>query len=55
MTDPPPRRYEIEPEPDPAGRAAIVAALEQLAGEDDETRAPWAVRARQEIVDDGLA
>jgi hypothetical protein len=55
LTDPPARRYEIEPEPDEAGRALIAAALDRLAEESDETRAPWAVHARREVVDDGLA
>jgi hypothetical protein len=55
VIDPHSRRYEIDPEPDDAGRAVIAAALEQLAEESDETRAPWAVHARREIVDDGIA
>jgi hypothetical protein len=55
VTDRPPRSYEIEPEPDEAGRAAIVAALEQLRPASDAVPSPWAARARQEIVDDGIA
>jgi hypothetical protein len=47
--------YEIVPEPDEADRAAIVAALEQLAGEQDPAPTAWSERARHEIVDDGIA
>ena len=44
------RVYEIEPEPGPAERAAIVAALERTA--DGAPPTPWARAARLEVVDD---
>jgi hypothetical protein len=47
-------RYEIEPEPDAAGRAAIVAALERLREQQAAARSPWTRAARDEVVDDGL-
>jgi hypothetical protein len=47
--------YEIVPEPDEEGRAAIVAVLEQLEGERDPAPSPWSETARHEIVDDGIA
>jgi hypothetical protein len=48
--------YEIVPAPDEADRAAIIAALEQLADEgEDEAPSAWSDRARHEIVDDGIA
>jgi hypothetical protein len=55
VTDGLARGYAIDPEPDEAGRAAIVAALEQLLREPDHAPTPWAVQARREIVDDGIA
>jgi hypothetical protein len=55
VTDGPPRGYEIDPEPDAEGRAAIVAALEQLLPEPDDAPTPWLAQARREIVDDGIA
>jgi hypothetical protein len=49
------RTYEIAPEPDPEGRAAIVAALEQVAAETaDDAHTTWARAGREEVVDDGL-
>jgi hypothetical protein len=49
------RIYEIEPDPGSAERAAIVAALEQIARESHEAAlTPWSGAARQEAVDDGL-
>jgi hypothetical protein len=47
-------RYAIEPEPDEAGRAAIVAALEHLREQQEAARSPWTTAARDEVVDDGL-
>jgi hypothetical protein len=54
MNERPPRLYEIAPEPSEPERAAIVAALERVAQEDDAPL-PWAARARREAIDDGLA
>jgi len=56
------RELEITPEPDdPAVVAAIARALERLEREEGLTapaaheRSAWAVEARSELVDDGLA
>jgi hypothetical protein len=48
------RLYEIRPEPDASQRAAIVEALERDSREDARL-SPWELRARREVVDDGLA
>jgi hypothetical protein len=48
------RLYEIRPEPDSSERAAIVEALERDSREDARL-SPWELRARREVVDDGLA
>ena len=53
MTDEAPR-YEIEPEPDEDGRAAIVEALERLRLGQQAARSAWQLAARDEVVDDGL-
>jgi hypothetical protein len=54
MSEHSPRLYEITPEPDAVERAAIVEALERDSREDARL-SPWEVRARREVVDDGLA
>jgi hypothetical protein len=47
------RIYEIQPEPGTAERAAIVAALEQIAREAEEAAdTRWSRAARHEVVDD---
>jgi hypothetical protein len=53
VTPPDAHVYEIEPEPDPAERAAIVSALERISGELGEAaETPWTAAARREAVDD---
>jgi hypothetical protein len=54
MSERAPRLYEITPEPDAVERAAIVEALERGSHE-DERLSPWELRARREVVGDGLA
>ena len=54
MSDRTPRLYEIAPEPAAQERAAIVAALERRSQE-DERQSQWELRARREVVDDGIA
>jgi hypothetical protein len=54
------REYEIDPEPEPDTVAAIVEAIERLAGENGWDEAPggassrWRAHARRESVEDGL-
>jgi hypothetical protein len=54
MSEHSPRLYEIRPEPDAVVRAAIVEALERDSRADARL-SPWEIRARREVVDDGLA
>jgi hypothetical protein len=54
VSDRPPRRYEIAPEPAAQEQAAIVEALERRSQENARL-SHWELRARREVVDDGVA